>query len=398
MNAMAFVISPVSSFYKSSTFFRNDISLFSRTKTTPSLSKVFPRKPLICCQAPKATNLHPNLPNEAREITDLAACKLLECIQFTSVDVPEISPQAITTSHFCTYSTNSLNDNENGNVVRNVILLLHGFDSSVLEFRELVPQLETLGRGQRVEIRGVDIFGWGFTEKPETKDLRYGVKEKREHLRRYVEQVIGIGDNVKFTLVGCSLGGAVALDFMLEWGEYVDKVVLVDPEVLKVRKASGGILVESLGIGLLESYALRRFALELAFYDGRFKTKEYVKIGKLHCYSSGWKNAMVRFLNEEGYSVGERLNELDGKNICVVWGRQDKIVKPENAKLIERSLGTCKLVLIDECGHIPHIEKPEETAKAILDFALDGMRLGDKKQSSENTKAFERQDSRLRNL
>ena len=40
------------------------------------------------------------------------------------------------------------------------ILLLHGFDSSLLEFRRLLPQLEERG----AEAYAMDVLGWGFTE------------------------------------------------------------------------------------------------------------------------------------------------------------------------------------------------------------------------------------------
>lgn len=38
--------------------------------------------------------------------------------------------------------------------------MLHGFDSSLLEFRRLLPKLEDLG----AEVYAVDVLGWGFTQ------------------------------------------------------------------------------------------------------------------------------------------------------------------------------------------------------------------------------------------
>lgn len=40
------------------------------------------------------------------------------------------------------------------------ILMLHGFDSSLLEFRRLMPKLGELG----AEAYAVDVLGWGFTQ------------------------------------------------------------------------------------------------------------------------------------------------------------------------------------------------------------------------------------------
>lgn len=40
------------------------------------------------------------------------------------------------------------------------ILMLHGFDSSLLEFRRLLPKLKELG----ADAYAVDVLGWGFTD------------------------------------------------------------------------------------------------------------------------------------------------------------------------------------------------------------------------------------------
>ena len=42
------------------------------------------------------------------------------------------------------------------------LVLLHGFDSSCLEWRRLMPQLDTQGLDE-VDVYALDIFGWGFS-------------------------------------------------------------------------------------------------------------------------------------------------------------------------------------------------------------------------------------------
>ncbi len=49
---------------------------------------------------------------------------------------------------------------KNGGEGEDPILMLHGFDSSLLEFRRLLPKLEDLG----AEAYAVDVLGWGFTQ------------------------------------------------------------------------------------------------------------------------------------------------------------------------------------------------------------------------------------------
>ena len=42
----------------------------------------------------------------------------------------------------------------------------------------------------------------------------------------------------------------------------------------------------------------------------------------------------------------------------IVWGRQDPIVPALNALRFEADLPAAKLQIFDDCGHVPHLERP----------------------------------------
>lgn len=72
------------------------------------------------------------------------------------VDVPEsVSPNPIATNFVLTEPSKANTITEDG-----PILFLHGFDSSLLEFRRLLPEMREMG----AEAYAVDVLGWGFTE------------------------------------------------------------------------------------------------------------------------------------------------------------------------------------------------------------------------------------------
>jgi pimeloyl-ACP methyl ester carboxylesterase len=52
----------------------------------------------------------------------------------------------------------------------------------------------------------------------------------------------------------------------------------------------------------------------------------------------------------------------------VIWGRQDQILGTKDAKRFEQTIKDVKLVWIEECGHVPHLEQAQATAQAIGDF------------------------------
>ena len=52
----------------------------------------------------------------------------------------------------------------------------------------------------------------------------------------------------------------------------------------------------------------------------------------------------------------------------MVWGRNDQIVPLECGELFKKASNGSDLVVIDNCGHSPQVEKPEEFTKAALEF------------------------------
>jgi 3-oxoadipate enol-lactonase len=56
----------------------------------------------------------------------------------------------------------------------------------------------------------------------------------------------------------------------------------------------------------------------------------------------------------------------------VVVGRQDEYTPVAKAEELQQNLQNCKLVIIEDAGHMPNLEHPYEFNAAVLDF-LDGI-------------------------
>jgi pimeloyl-ACP methyl ester carboxylesterase len=52
-----------------------------------------------------------------------------------------------------------------------------------------------------------------------------------------------------------------------------------------------------------------------------------------------------------------------------VWGRHDMLVPRQFRKHVERVLPAARHVELD-CGHVPQLERPRETHRAIRDFLV----------------------------
>jgi pimeloyl-ACP methyl ester carboxylesterase len=52
----------------------------------------------------------------------------------------------------------------------------------------------------------------------------------------------------------------------------------------------------------------------------------------------------------------------------IVWGRQDRIVPVECGEQYRRLLPRAALQVLEDCGHLPPIEKPDEFSRAVIEF------------------------------
>ena len=144
---------------------------------------------------------------------------------------------------------------------RTAFVLLHGFDSSMLEFRRFIPLLKTLG-----DVYVVDLAGWGFSDPETAAEVTLGPIKKRRHLEKFVQDVV-----VRpVVLLGTSLGGSVAIDFAVECSEWVTSLVLVDAQGFIDGIGPMSIMprfLSEIGVQVLKSVALRQMANKMAYFD-----------------------------------------------------------------------------------------------------------------------------------
>jgi pimeloyl-ACP methyl ester carboxylesterase len=52
----------------------------------------------------------------------------------------------------------------------------------------------------------------------------------------------------------------------------------------------------------------------------------------------------------------------------ILWGDKDRIIDISSVPVFEKGLKNYKTVIINNCGHVPMLEKPQEAATAYFDF------------------------------
>ena len=245
------------------------------------------------------------------------------------------------------------------------VVLLHGFDSSCLEFRRTMPRLDALG----VEAYALDLLGWGFGDTGGA-GADVSVEAKRAALLAFQREVLG---GRPMALLGVSLGAAAIIDFNAAHPDAVASAILVDPQgfidgapPVPEPFARGGIRV-------LGSWPLRSVANQLAYADtDAFATDDAIRVGLLHTARPAWEDDSVAWLLGGGYSVSSLVPRLAPKPAVILWGRQDEILPPaEYAPKFVAALPGAAFRWVEDCGHSPHLEQADVLAAAVRAF-LDG--------------------------
>jgi pimeloyl-ACP methyl ester carboxylesterase len=234
------------------------------------------------------------------------------------------------------------------------LLLLHGFDSCFLEFRRLVP---LLAADHQLFIP--DLFGFGFSPRP--ADADYSPKGVLAHLEALVGRIRATGTG-PIGLIGASMGGSVAVELARRQPQAIARLLLLAPAGLTGRPMPVPPLLDALGVRFLALPGVRRGLCRTAFADpDRDVGPAELEIASLHLASPGWAQALGAFARSGGFAGGG--SPLPPQPLQVLWGQQDRILRPPQKRAALALLGDCVLEL-DDCGHLPHIDQPAAVALA----------------------------------
>lgn len=240
------------------------------------------------------------------------------------------------------------------------IVLLHGFDSSVLEFRRLLPLLATEN-----ETWALDLLGFGFTER--LVGIPFSPAAVKTHLYYFWKTLI----SQPVILVGASMGGAAAIDFTLSYPQCVKQLVLIDSAGYKAPPNIGKFMFPPVGYlatAFLRNPQVRQRISQKAYYDKSFASIDAQLCAALHLKCQDWQQALIAFTKSGGYSsFGDKLSKIEQQTL-ILWGEFDQILGTSDAYKFKDVIALSQLIWIKNCGHVPHLEQPQTTAQHILEF------------------------------
>src|SRR3954451_749437 len=252
-----------------------------------------------------------------------------------------------------------------------VLLLIHGITGNAKQWDDVMPLL-----AQRYQVIAPDLLGHGESAKPRGD---YSLGAYAAGIR---DLLVALGHR-RATVVGHSLGGGIAMQFVYEYPPFAERLVLVNSGGLgreghpPVRGASlpGSEIVlpllahtRVLGIGSALGAVVRRFGLQ-AGTDLAEMAKGYASLG-----DAAARQAFVHTIRAVIEPGGQRVSANDRLYLTslvpslVMWGGNDPLIPVDHAEPAHRAMPGSRLTIFENAGHFPQLQEPVRFAHTLIDF------------------------------
>jgi len=239
------------------------------------------------------------------------------------------------------------------------ILLLHGYTANKDNWTRFAAYLT---KDYHVVIP--DIPGYGESSK--LMDSSYDLSHQISRLHKFTEAL----QLKNFHIAGNSMGGFFAGTYAVRYPDEIASVGLFDAggvmpleksEVIKMMEKGENplLLKDTSDVSRLWAlafvhppripYPVKKVMVQTALANRKIYEKE------------------IKEMNPDFFSLEKELPNIRAQTL-ILWGDQDKILDVSSVPVFEKGLRNHKTVIIKDCGHLPMLEKPQETAAQYIDF------------------------------
>jgi pimeloyl-ACP methyl ester carboxylesterase len=239
------------------------------------------------------------------------------------------------------------------------VILLHGLGGSTQAWG-----FNTSVLAEKYHVVVPDQIGFGKSDKP---FVNYRIRTYVDFLDQFCKQL----KIERATLVGNSMGGWIAAMFTAAFPDRVDKLVLVDsagyapPKDFDMRTLFALNPTTRAGMKLL---------VGKIFYNKAFQTEAAIDqaIAARMAAGDGYTINSISESIIRGEDFLDDVVKTIKRPTLIIWGRQDGLVPLADGERFNKDIAGSKMVVIEECGHVPNAEKPGEFNAALLKFLAEG--------------------------
>ncbi len=251
------------------------------------------------------------------------------------------------------------------------MVILHGYPTSSYDYYKVLPELS---KHYRVIIH--DHLGFGFSEKP--LDYSYSLLDQAD-LALQLWQQLGVK---KVHLLAHDYGTSVATEIIARNN---NNELTIEIENLTLCNGSMHIELSQLRTiqKLLKNKWLGKYVAKLTTFAIFSKNLRNVYFDKTKVSNNELKDMWMQLEYNEGRKVIHKLSQYINERYTywdrwigalketnlqtnIVWAKNDPVAVPAIARLIATEISNNKLFWIENTGHFPMLENPDEWLNCIL--------------------------------
>ncbi len=235
------------------------------------------------------------------------------------------------------------------------LILLHGLGGSSQVWQFNIGPL-----AEKYHVFVPDQIGFGKSDKPL---VNYRIRTYVDFLDQFCKQL----KIDRPTLVGNSMGGWVAAIYAATYPDRVDKLVLADaagyapPKDFDTRAFFGLNPTTREGMKVLSARV---------FYNKAFLSETAIDQAMAARLAAG-DGFTIKSITESiirGEDFLDDVVKTIKRPTLIVWGREDGLVPLSEGERFHKDIAGSTLIVFDECGHVPNIEKAVEFNAAVIRF------------------------------
>ena len=248
------------------------------------------------------------------------------------------------------------------------IVLVHGLGGCWQNWLENMPAMAALGH----RVVAIDLPGFATSPMPpwEITIPRFG---------EVIEQLCSQLELGPCTLVGSSMGGFIAAEIAASAPAWVERLVLISAAGIShatMRRRPIVALAHLTTIATplllrLDLPEMRRPGLRSLAFTGVIRHPERLRrelLIELTATGFGAPGFIPAVGAIAGYDLLDRLPSIQAPTL-IVWGRDDLFVPATDASGYLERIPDSELVVFDDCGHLPMVERPLRFNRLLGAFA-----------------------------
>jgi pimeloyl-ACP methyl ester carboxylesterase len=216
------------------------------------------------------------------------------------------------------------------------LVLVHGLSGSGNWWQHNIPAL-----AEHFSVYVIDLVGYGSNRA--FRPIRI------QQAAHYIGEFMSKLPAGRAHLVGHSMGGQIVTHVAAEYANHTDRLVLV--------AASGLVRAD-----------LLRMMLRLPS-AGRYGRLDFIPTLAYDALRAGPLNLLLGALDLLSNDVTESLNRIIAPTL-LIWGEQDTLVPAAVGEAVHRALPGSQLHVLQQAGHVPMWDQPEQFNQLVLDFLL----------------------------